>query len=166
MNKWNYIFPKDSNVIIWGAGKKGLKWLKFLKSIDRNVECFYDIKAQGTLRDIPIYEPHYNDNPNCVLLISPANGIDDIFSQARKLGFHKIQVGSILELFDQPSIEKETEISLQDLFIINFADEKSRRYDIIVRYLAVEEYYKKIIMDLACIKKCRVYVKTMKIMEN
>lgn len=143
MNKWNYIFPKDSNIIIWGAGKKGREWLNFLKEINRNVKCFFDIKVQGYLEDIPIYQPQKNSDSNCVLLISPLNGIDLIFEQARNLGFHNIQIGAVLEGFSNNNQEKNTELSLKDLFLINFQDEDTRRYDIVVRYLAIENYYGK-----------------------
>ena len=143
MNKWNYIFPKDEEIIIWGAGKKGREWLQFLQNMDRSVKCIFDIKAQGNLSGVPICKPQTNTNANCVMLISPANGIDILFEQARRLGYQQIHVGKVLEYLSQPGQEINTEVSLRDLFIINFSDEENRRYDIIVRYLAIEEYYNK-----------------------
>lgn len=66
MNKWNYIFPRDDSVIIWGAGKKGREWLEFLQRINRKVECFFDLKVKGNINDIPIYTPIKNTFPNSV----------------------------------------------------------------------------------------------------
>ena len=151
MNKWNYIFPKSDKIIIWGAGKKGSYWLQFLKERNRCIECFFDIKVEGYINDIPVYKPQKNNDPNCILLISPNDGIDEIFLEARKLGFYKIQIGALLELYCD---EKFSKVSIQDLFIIN----KERIFVIAVRYLAIEEYYKKNNFGFKLYKSCNGFV--------
>ena len=66
MNRWDYIFPKENKIIIWGAGKKGIEWFNFLNKIGREVKCFFDIKAQGYIENVPIYKPQKNKDVNCI----------------------------------------------------------------------------------------------------
>ena len=129
-----------------------MKWLKFLKDINRDVKSFFDIKAQGYLNDIPVYKPQKNTDSNCILLISPFNGVDEIFIEARKLGFHRIQIGNILELISTYDYNETAEIFLKDLFAIN----SERRYDIVVRYLAIDAYYGKNDYGFELYKKMQV----------
>lgn len=49
-----------------------------------------------------------------------------------------------MELFFQnDQVQNKIEVSLQKLFAANFSEENTRRYDIVVRYLAIENYYGK-----------------------
>ena len=70
------------------------------------------------------------------MLISPVDTINEIFKQAKLLGFYNVQIGNLLELYSK---EKTMEISVQDLFCMN----KERVFVLAVRYLAIEAYYKK-----------------------
>lgn len=99
MKVWDYIFPPEKDVIIWGGGAVGREWLEFLKKLDRRVVCFFDVRADvmDVIDGVRVVLPQRVQTQMPVLLVASYKHAEEIISSARKLGYNNILSGKILD---------------------------------------------------------------------
>lgn len=81
------------------AGKKGEYWCNFLLSLNREIECFFDIHADGMMKNgLPCVLPKHSNvfSDEYIVLISPMHEVDIIWEQGNMYGFRHILIGNLL----------------------------------------------------------------------
>lgn len=98
MNIFDYIFPADKEIIIYGAGKRGVCWAELLRQHGKCIKCFLDkCSLGGDVGGVPIMLPKTMPEFNGIVLISPLRGVDEIYDSCRSLGFENIIIGNLLK---------------------------------------------------------------------
>jgi len=112
MNFWKSILPDDKKIVLWGIGEYGIYWARFMRHANRDFVLFDKSKRGRILIDETEYEietPHSVDNPDEYLcFIIPFNKMDEIFDEAKRLGYSNIVFGqSLISLPNSPNWGEE-----------------------------------------------------------
>lgn len=137
MNIWDTIFPQEKEIIIWGCGNNGQKWLDFLCRNGKSVECFIDENDSKSVivdlfgKTIDVRRPFVSETGDETLLISCASGIEEIYEKASSLGYKRIIVGESLGF-----IPPNEELTFEDHF-----PKFGHFYSLYPNFEDIEHYY-------------------------
>ncbi|SEA83507.1 hypothetical protein SAMN05216349_13416 [Oribacterium sp. KHPX15] len=106
MRTWDKIFPDKSDIVIWGAGKNGEKWARFLMDASKHLKYFVDnnlnlnsISITNEAGKTVTYEVKHPDTlqfDDEIVLISPYKYVEEIFERVKKQGGKRVLIANIL----------------------------------------------------------------------
>ena len=150
---WKNLIDENHSIYIYGAGKIGKKVLRLIKKTGSAVEkvngiLVSDLTGNPDMLDgFPVMVPENVADRKSLVLVS----VTDIYQEAiledlKKQGFENIIDGyrySFMEA-DIPSVSPTiVKVNTNELLLCQYKEGIFNKYDIIVRLLAIEEYYGK-----------------------
>ena len=106
MRTWDVIFPDNTDIVIWGAGKNGEKWARFLMNATKPLCYFVDnnpdlnsisiTKESGETVTYEVKHPNTLQFADEIILISPYKHIDEIYEKIKKHGGKHILIANLL----------------------------------------------------------------------
>lgn len=152
--EWNKILNKSQVVYIYGAGKIGRKIFDLIKTSDQlsKVKGFVVSDPRGenpaSIEDKPVILLSNLTDKKSTILVSVSDIYqNEIIQLLQKAGFTNIVCAYKYAFLDEGEIPQKIPetimIDLRELLVQQYEGSEFNRYDIIVRLLAVENYYKK-----------------------
>lgn len=151
--EWKNLLNENRSIYIYGAGKIGKKILRLIKDTEsamKKVKGFLVSDLAGNpkvLGDLPVVVPEDISDRTSLVLVS----VTDIYQETivedlKKLGFTNIIVAYKYSFMkdDIPGVFPKTiRVNTNELLLCQYKEGLFNRYDIVVRLLAIEEYYGK-----------------------
>lgn len=152
--EWHKILEENHSIFIYGAGKIGRKIFNLLKKENQldKLQGFVVSDMGGVepanIEDKPIIEIEKLNKKDSTILVSVSDIYqNEILDLLHKLGYRKVICAYKYSFLDEEEIfneqPKSIMIDLRELLIQQYDRTEFNRYDILVRLLAVEEYYGK-----------------------
>lgn len=154
--EWKELLNKNQNIYIYGAGKIG----KQILSLITRCNCLSKVKAFLTtippsendvnlVNGIPVIGiDAFSDNAATIFIAVTDAWQEEILRELKKRDFTNYELvykySFLMEELEQPNeIPSVAFIDTRELLVQQFIDETFNRFDVIVRVLAVENYYGK-----------------------
>lgn len=140
------VIEKKEKVIIFGATTLGeIAYLILQNDYEIVAFCDYEEKTWGAyLNNIPVISPEYltrmEYKNHLIVIASPY--YKEISRFLGKLGIRNLNIFNLNYSFDEVRSEKIL-CSTQEIFLTQNSDKEFLRWDVIVRYLAIEQFYGK-----------------------
>lgn len=151
--QWKNLIDENQSIYIYGAGKIGKKVLRLIKRTESSVK-----KVKGFLvsdlignpkmiEEVPVMLPENISDRKSLVLVS----VTDIYQETivenlKQLGFLNVIIAykySFMEDDVSDTFPKTISINTNELMLCQYRKGLFNRYDIVVRLLAIEEYYGK-----------------------
>lgn len=145
--EWNKILAENYSIYIYGAGKYGKMILRLLRRDrkERNVCGFLvsDMKNNPEwIEEKPVLQIDALENKEALILVA----VSDIYQEEIMTRLKVLQFNNIINAYKYTFLENEMEdsvdvIEVKELLQKQYDGISFSRYDIVVRLLAVKEYY-------------------------
>ena len=156
---WEQIIKMEKDIYIYGAGKFGKKLLGLLRRYgkDESVRGFLvtDMKDNAEMvDDKPVIQVDCLDDKKALILLA----VSDRYQEEMMKKLQELQFYNIVNAYKYTFLEDENSdsvevIEVNELIKKQYEGEKFLRYDIIVRLLAIEEYFEKNSYGMSLYKK-------------
>lgn len=151
--EWKNLIEENQSIYIYGAGNIGKKVLRLIKRTEsavKKVKGFLvsDLVGNPKMLDgFPVMIPENVSDRASLILVS----VTDIYQETivedlKRLGFVNVIIAykySFMEEDISDDFPKTIEINTNELMLCQYKMGMFNRYDIVVRLLAIEEYYGK-----------------------
>ena len=151
--EWNKIIESNQFIYIYGAGKIGKKILHLIektKDSDSKFKGFLVSDLIGnpsTINNFPVMVPESVFDRTSLILVS----VTDIYQEAiveslKKMAFTNIIIAYKYSFIDNDETSPFCEtmkVGTNELLLSQYREKHFNRYDVIVRLLAIEQYYGK-----------------------
>lgn len=151
--EWKNLIEENQSIYIYGAGNIGKKVLRLIKRTEsavKKVKGFLvsDLVGNPKMLDgFPVMIPENVSDRASLILVS----VTDIYQETiveylKQLGFVNVIIAykySFMEEEVSDDFPKTIEINTNELMLCQYKIGMFNRYDIVVRLLAIEEYYEK-----------------------
>jgi len=160
--EWKQLLEKNDSFYVYGAGKIGKKIINLFKKENKIFQIKAIIVTQkdgnpATIDGVPVIEVDDVSDKEDTVLVSVADTYQlEIVENLKKSNFTNIVIAykySYLGGEDESKgIPSVVDIDIRELLLQQYEKKEFNRYDILVRLLAVEEYYRlnDIGFDLYC----------------
>lgn len=147
--EWEELLKENKELYIYGAGKIGKRIFNLINLCGKqqNVKGFIVSNIVGnpeSIQGLPVFQlDEVSDKCSTILLAVADTYQEEILELLKQKNFEKVVVAYKFHFLDEDNIKSETPnvimIDTRELCIQQFGSEP--RLDIIVRLLAIEEYY-------------------------
>ena len=151
--EWKALIDKNQSIYIYGAGNIGKKVLRLIRRTENaalKLKGFIVSDLIGNpavLENYPVLLPGSVPDKDSLILVSVTDIYQDtIMEDLKKSGFVNIETAykySFLVDVISRTFVSSIKINTNELLMCQFIGKAFNRYDIIVRLLAIEEYYGK-----------------------
>lgn len=150
---WKNLIDENQSIYIYGAGKIGKKVLRLIKRTEssvKKVKGFLVSDMVGNpkmLEEFPVMVPENIPDKTSLVLVSVTDIYQEpIVENLKQLGFLNVTIAykySFMEDDISDAFSKTININTNELMLCQYKKGLFNRYDIVVRLLAIEEYYGK-----------------------